>query len=93
MFGYPIAFDIWNLYLSRFITRYGGSKIERARDLFEQALENCPPLYAKSLYLMFAKLEEDVGIAKHAMRIYQRATENVDIKDLYEIYLVIRNTI
>ncbi|EDL21925.1 XPA binding protein 2, isoform CRA_b, partial [Mus musculus] len=26
-------------------------KLERARDLFEQALDGCPPKYAKTLYL------------------------------------------
>lgn len=88
LFGFPIAFDLWNLYLSRFIARNTSTKMERARDLFEQALEKCPPKYSKTLYIAFARLEEEHGIAKHAMRIYQRATENVDITDLNEIYLV-----
>lgn len=40
--------DIWSTYLTKFIARYGGRKLERARDLFEQALDGCPPKYAKS---------------------------------------------
>lgn len=28
----------------------GGKKLERARDLFEQCLENCPPKFAMSKY-------------------------------------------
>ena len=47
MFKWPHVYDIWNTYLMKFIKRYGGSKLERARDLFEQCLENCPPKYAK----------------------------------------------
>src|SRR5256885_11904085 len=37
---YPVAFEIWNIYLSKFLARYGSSKLERARDLFEQAVRS-----------------------------------------------------
>jgi pre-mRNA-splicing factor SYF1 len=47
LFKWPNVFDIWNTYLSKFLKRYGGAKLERARDLFEQCLENCPPKFAK----------------------------------------------
>lgn len=76
-FGYPIAFEIWNVYLSKFIKRYGGAKIERARDLFEQALTGCPPKFAKILFLKYGALEEEFGLAKRAMKIYERATREV----------------
>ncbi|KAF7338659.1 Pre-mRNA-splicing factor SYF1 [Mycena venus] len=58
LFTFPVSFEIWNIYLSKFVKRYGGSKLERARDLFEQALEKCPPKSSKPLFLMYAKLEE-----------------------------------
>ena len=45
-------------YLSRFVERYGGRKLERARDLFEQALEKVPAKFARRLYMLYAKLEE-----------------------------------
>ncbi|MGH0154433.1 UNVERIFIED_CONTAM: hypothetical protein FKN15_027195 [Acipenser sinensis] len=48
LFKWPNVHDIWNTYLTKFIERYGGKKLERARDLFEQALDGCPPKYAKS---------------------------------------------
>ncbi|KAJ3286136.1 Pre-mRNA-splicing factor SYF1 [Borealophlyctis nickersoniae] len=86
LFGYPIAFDIWNLYLTKFIKRYEGSKLERARDLFEHALDKCPAKYAKPLYLMYAKLEEDYGLARHAMRIYDRASRAVSDEDRLEVF-------
>ena len=53
LFKWPNVSDIWSTYLTKFISRYGGRKLERARDLFEQALDGCPPKYAKS--------EESVG--------------------------------
>ena len=90
LFGYPIAFEIWNLYLTKFIARYGGTKMERTRDLFEHALENCPPKFAKTILLLYAKLEEDHGLTRHAMRIYDRATRVVNDEDrgeMFDIYI------
>ncbi len=88
LFGYPIAFEIWNLYLTKFIKRYEGDKLERARDLFEQALENCPPKYSKAIYLLYAKLEEDFGLARHALRIYDRGTKAVAPGDLHQLFTI-----
>ena len=87
-FKYPIAFEIWNIYLTKFIKRYGGSKLERARDLFEQSLENCPSNLCKDLYLLYAKLEEDYGLARNAMKIYDRATKAVDDQNRYKMYML-----
>ena len=69
LFKWPYVYDIWNTYLSKFLERYQGTKLERARDLFEQCLEKCPAIYAKTLYLLYAKLEEDHGLARHAMQV------------------------
>jgi len=62
LFGFPIAFDIWTLYLNTFVSRFGGEKLERTRELFESAVEKVPPKYAKSFYLMYAKHEEEFGL-------------------------------
>ncbi|KAF8078124.1 hypothetical protein FPV67DRAFT_1464273 [Lyophyllum atratum] len=85
LFTFPISFEIWNIYLSKFVKRYGGSKLERARDLFEQALEKCPPKSCKPLFLMYAKLEEDYGLAKRSMNILDRATKVVADQDKFEV--------
>ena len=87
LFSYPVAFELWNVYLSKFIKRYGGSKLERARDLFEQALERCPPKFCKPLFLQYGQLEEEHGLMRKAMSIYQRATKAVESADRYEMYL------
>lgn len=34
---------------------------------------------------MYAKLEEDYGLAKRAMNIYDRATQVVEDKDKFEV--------
>ena len=47
--------------------RYEGTKIERTRDLFEQAVSNVPAKHAHVLFLLYAKFEEDHGLARRAM--------------------------
>jgi hypothetical protein len=85
---YPVAFELWNLYHTKAVDRKIG--IERLRDLFEQAVEGCPPRFAKVLYLMYGNLEEERGLARHAMRIYERATRAVsdeDRADMFNFYI------
>ncbi|KAL6719101.1 pre-mRNA-splicing factor syf1 [Lecanora helva] len=84
LFSYPVAFELWNLYLTKAVDRKIG--IERLRDLFEQAVEGCPPKFAKVLYLMYGNLEEERGLARHAMRIYERATRAVSDEDKPEMF-------
>ncbi|KAJ8300429.1 hypothetical protein KUTeg_021948 [Tegillarca granosa] len=90
LFKWPNVYDIWNTYLSKFIERYGGKKLERARDLFEQCLENCPAKFAKAIFLLYAKLEEEHGLARHAMAVYDRATKAVlpeEQNEMFNIYI------
>lgn len=85
LFSYPIKFELLNAYLAKFIKRFGGSKMERARDLFEEATSKCPPKFAKNLFLMYGKLEEEHGLAKRAMRVYEMAVDRVDKADQFEV--------
>jgi pre-mRNA-splicing factor SYF1 len=38
LFQHPHVLPIWVAYLRKFIGRYKGTKVERTRDLFEQAV-------------------------------------------------------
>ncbi|KAL7126107.1 hypothetical protein ABFS83_14G163700 [Erythranthe nasuta] len=90
IFKYPHVKDIWVTYLSKFVKRYGKSKLERARELFEHAVEMAPAESVKQLYLQYAKLEEDFGLAKRAMRVYDQATKAVPANEklgMYAIYI------
>jgi hypothetical protein len=49
-------------------------------------LDGCPPKYAKELYLAYARLEEDHGLARHAMAVYERAVSNVAPEDKLEVF-------
>ena len=42
LFTWPSLYEIWLLYLEKFVERYQGDYIERTRDLFEKALEMIP---------------------------------------------------
>ncbi|CAL1374331.1 unnamed protein product [Linum trigynum] len=90
IFKYPHVKDIWVTYLSKFVKRYGKTKLERARELFEHAIEMTPADSVKPLYLQYAKLEEDYGLAKRAMKVYDQATKAVPNSEklgMYEIYI------
>lgn len=87
LFKWPHVYDIWNTYLTKFMARYGGEKLERARDLFEQCLESHPPpQFAKNIYLLYAQLEETNGLAHHAMAVYDRATLAVPREEQHEMF-------
>lgn len=86
LFKWPNVFDIWNTYLTKFLSRYSGSQLERARDLFEQCLEHCPPDLVKNFYLLYAKLEEEHGLARHVMTVYERAVSAVQESDMFDLF-------
>jgi len=76
------------MYLTKAVQRK--ISIERLRDLFEQAVENCPPEFAKAIYLMYGNLEEERGLARSAMRVYERATRAVADEDrltMFDFYI------
>ena len=54
------------------------------------SFDQAPPDEKKPLYLQWAKLEEDYGLAKRAMNVYDeavRAVPNSEKMDMYEIYI------
>ncbi|CAN0877386.1 Pre-mRNA-splicing factor SYF1 [Linum grandiflorum] len=90
IFKYPHVKDIWVTYLSKFVKRYGKTQLERARELFEHAIKMTPADSVKPLYLQYAKLEEDYGLAKRAMHVYDDAIKAVPSNErleMYEIYI------
>lgn len=86
LFSFPYSLDIWLCYLKKFVERYADTKIERIRDLFEQALSNVPSELAKIIYITYAEVEEEYGYVRHAMSIYDRACRVVADDDKYSLY-------
>ncbi|KAI3941019.1 hypothetical protein MKX01_003739 [Papaver californicum] len=81
IFRYTHAKDIWVTYLSKFVKRYGKVKLERARELFEHAVQMAHAGNLKPVYLQYAKLEEDHGLAKRAMEVYDKAVKAIPDKE------------
>jgi len=82
--------QIWITYINKFVERYGGSKLERLRDILEQAVSNAPATDAAELYLLYAKIEESYGLPRHALAVYERATRAVSADcrlDMYRLYI------
>eukprot|EP01083_Nonionella_stella_P090050 251570_1 len=88
LFKFPHVLPIWNRYLRKFVERYKGTKLERTRELFEQAVSNVPAKDAKDLYMLYAQFEEQYGLARHAMGVYDRACDAVQPSDQYDMFLV-----
>ncbi len=68
--------------------RYGGRKIERTRDLFEQATAAAPAEHARKLYLLYAKFEEAHGLGRSVTKVYERAVKAVPEKERLDMYFV-----
>jgi len=60
--------------------------MERARDLFEQAITKIPPEETRPIYLMYATLEEDHGLVKNAMSVYDRACKLVSPAERHHLH-------
>ncbi|KAJ1474868.1 hypothetical protein T484DRAFT_1830702, partial [Baffinella frigidus] len=86
-FEWPLSKELWLAYLSKFVTRYAGKKIERARDLFEQALEKIPMAESKPVFILYATLEEEHGLVKNAMAVFDRACKNVLPAERFDLYM------
>jgi pre-mRNA-splicing factor SYF1 len=87
LFSFPHASPIWTVYLQSFVDRYGGSKLERTRDLFEECCDSIPNDMAKSIFFMYADFEEEYGLPRRAMDIYDRAVDYVVEQDKYDVYV------
>ncbi len=87
VFKFPHAAELWVAYITAFVERFGGSKLERLRELCEASVLEAPPTAAKALYLLYASLEEKHGLLRRALKVYQRAAAAVAPNDKYEVYL------
>lgn len=86
VFGFPLAYELWNLYLPLFCSTFQGTRMERLRDLFEQALEGCPTEYAVKLLVVFGEMEERHGLTRNAIRLYDRAAKTCRVEDREKMY-------
>jgi pre-mRNA-splicing factor SYF1 len=86
-FCYPYSLDIWQSYLLQFVNHYH-DKLERIRDLFEQALVSVPIEARHKIYVLYAETEERLGILERAVAIYKRAIYDVSKTTRLSIYKI-----
>jgi pre-mRNA-splicing factor SYF1 len=85
---------LWKTYLQEFMDRYGGTKMERTRDLFHRCLEACPPEDCSEFFMMQGKFEEKHGLTKRALNVYRTMCQKVVPEEQYTAYqLFIAKTI
>eukprot|EP00980_Cylindrotheca_fusiformis_P012571 scaffold3084_cov144-Cylindrotheca_fusiformis.AAC.19 len=94
MFNFPGVKVIWKAYLEGFTKRYGGEKLERTRDLYHRCLEACPPEECSEFFLMNGEFEEEHGLTKRALGVYNQMCKKVPASEKYTAYeLFIAKTI
>ena len=86
LFEFPGVKVIWKAYLESFLKRYGGSKLERTRDLFQRCVEACPPEECAEFFLMNARFEEEHGLTKRALGVYKEMCGKVPAEEKYKAY-------
>jgi len=74
--------------LVKFLDRFKGTKLERARDLFEQCLQDIPSEFSKKIFLLYAKLEEEHGLVKRSMDIYKKSIDKVKDDEKLEVFTI-----
>jgi len=79
---------IWKKYLESFQNRYGGTKISRMRELFDRCLEACPPETAAEFFLLNGAFEEEYGLTKRALRVYERMCTVVQSDEKFIAYKI-----
>jgi pre-mRNA-splicing factor SYF1 len=86
LFQFPGVKLIWKAYVDSFLKRYGGTKLERTRDLFQRCLDGCPPEDSTEFFLMNGKFEEEHGLTKRALGVYKQMCQTVPGEDKYTAY-------
>ncbi|EEC47594.1 predicted protein, partial [Phaeodactylum tricornutum CCAP 1055/1] len=92
LFAFPHAGAklLWKAYLEAFLDRYQGTKVERARDLFQRCLEACPAEDAADFYMMNGEFEETYGLTRRALSVYRAMCHRVPKEErlvAYQLYV------
>jgi pre-mRNA-splicing factor SYF1 len=85
-FPHPGAKILWKSYLTAFLDRYPGNKVERTRDLFERCLELCPAEEAAEFFLMNGEFEEKFGLTRRSLMVYRAMCRKVLPEDQLAAY-------
>lgn len=79
LFPWPHCRDIWLYYLSVVVEQKKRFSTERVRDLFEQAIKDCPESSLAVFMFHYYKFEIERGLARNAISVLRRAAESVPV--------------
>jgi|EP00979_Chaetoceros_neogracilis_P012137 pre-mRNA-splicing factor SYF1 len=85
-FPHPGGNVLWKEYLQAFEARYEGTKIHRMRELFDRCLDSCPAECSCEFFLVYGKFEEQFGLTKRALGVYERMCTIVPAEEKYSAY-------
>eukprot|EP01017_Pseudomicrothorax_dubius_P029249 TRINITY_DN3538_c0_g1_i2.p1 TRINITY_DN3538_c0_g1~~TRINITY_DN3538_c0_g1_i2.p1 ORF type:complete len:768 (+),score=176.01 TRINITY_DN3538_c0_g1_i2:60-2363(+) len=86
LFTWPALYDVWLVYLTKFVERHGAEKPERARDLFEKVLAECPADRSAIFYSLYSRFEETHGLLNHSVEVLDRMTSAVPYEEKLEAF-------
>ncbi len=66
------SLSLWKDYLDHFVDRYKGTQMARTRELYDRCLSSCPPKYSTDIFLSYGRWEEQYGLTKRALSVYER---------------------
>jgi pre-mRNA-splicing factor SYF1 len=89
LFNFPEAKVLWLNYIKQFIGRYGQSKVERLRDMFEEVIGICPADEVAEFYILYANAEEQFGFERAAITLLDRALLNVSADQRFAMYVLL----
>jgi pre-mRNA-splicing factor SYF1 len=85
-FPHPGCKILWKEYLQSFRLRYEGGKIHRMRELFERCIDSCPPEFSSEFFVMYGMFEEQYGLSKRALGVYERMCITVPPEEKFTAY-------
>ena len=84
-FGWPVAFEFWNLYIPKFESFCRKSEkglisevnLENIRELYEAALNDCKDFkYSSFFYIQYFEFEDKYGSSRKSLQILDRACKD-----------------
>ncbi|ELP84316.1 pre-mRNA-splicing factor SYF1, putative [Entamoeba invadens IP1] len=87
-FTYPIAGKLWMKYFDDFVSKYGETKVERCRELYESALLKCPAEFKLEISKKAVAFESTKNSSYRVIELYKKIVKEVNPESLCETYLL-----
>eukprot|EP00941_MAST-03F_sp_MAST-3F-sp1_P000143 g143.t1 len=88
LFHWPHVKEVWSSYLTDFTNRFKGTKLERARELFEEVISQAPSKHVLNFFISYAAFEDEHGMVRHALSILDRAIQVVPTNSKMKIFVI-----